>query len=233
MSQDVSNGLALAYKPPYFSYITLKNYLDSFKSSVDVPSHIERGAMPPTMSGGNQVAVINALKFLGLISDNSEPQESFYKLVESEGKARQELMREVVQRGYAFLLNHVDIERTISSKVVDRFKDTGMSGDTIRKAIQFFQGAAKDVGMKVSPHIKAAHTQSARPKAIRMRKGGIRGAEALPDDEGEDASVDFIPVVEKTPYQVLIEILSPQMEETEQDAVWTLIRYLKKQEAKA
>lgn len=35
-----------------------------------------------------------------------------------------------------------------------------------------------------------------------------------------------------SPYQMLIEILDTSMEEVEQDAVWTLIRYLKKQEAK-
>ena len=36
----------------------------------------------------------------------------------------------------------------------------------------------------------------------------------------------------ETPYEVLIRILSPDMEEAEQEAVWTLIRFLKKQEAK-
>lgn len=34
-----------------------------------------------------------------------------------------------------------------------------------------------------------------------------------------------------TPYEVLIQILSPEMEEQEQEAVWVLIRYLKKKEA--
>lgn len=36
----------------------------------------------------------------------------------------------------------------------------------------------------------------------------------------------------ETPYEVLIRVLSPDMEDEEQQAVWTLIRYLKKQEAK-
>jgi hypothetical protein len=40
------------------------------------------------------------------------------------------------------------------------------------------------------------------------------------------------PIRSETPYDVLIRILSPDMEDEEQQAVWTLIRYLKKQEAK-
>lgn len=40
------------------------------------------------------------------------------------------------------------------------------------------------------------------------------------------------PVKQKTHYEFLIEILSPSMTDDEQGAVWTLIRYLKEQEAK-
>ncbi|HEV7378114.1 MAG TPA: DUF5343 domain-containing protein [Pyrinomonadaceae bacterium] len=232
MSQSISQGKELPYKPPYIAFKTLKNYLDTFKSSEDIPSHIERSVMPPKMSGGNQVAVINALKFLGLISDEGVPQEDFYKYIDAEPKVREQLLRDVLTQAYSFLLTGIDIERTTSRIVVERFREAGVSGDTIRKAIQFFQGAAKDVGMKVSPHMKVAQSQPARPKAQKARKGDTRTDEDALDDEGEDRGSEYVPVVEKTPYQVLIEILKPNMEEPEQDAVWTLIRYLKKQEAK-
>lgn len=228
MSQTISEDVLLLHKPPYFAYKTLKNYLDTFKSSEDMPSHIERGVMPAKMSGSNQVAVINALKFLGLISDDGVPQPDFYKYVQAEPKEREQIMRDVLTRAYSFLLEHVDIERATSRLVIDRFKAAGVSGDTIRKAIQFFQGAAKDVGMKVSSHIKASHSRS---KSQRSRKATSSTDLQLLDEDEED--LEYYPVIEKTPYQVLIDILSPDMEETEQDAVWTLIRYLKKQEAEA
>jgi hypothetical protein len=227
MSQNPSDGKEPFYKPPYIAYKTLKNYLDTFKSSEELPSHIERSVMPAKMSGGNQVAVINALKFFGLISDEGVPQQDFYKLVEAESKEREQLFRDVLTRAYSFLLTDLDIERTTSRLVVDRFKETGLSGDSIRKAIQFFQGAAKDVGMKVSPHIKASQS---RTKTQRSRKPS--GSPDLQLEDDEDGDYEYFPVIEKTPYQVLIDILRPDMEEAEQDAVWTLIRYLKKQEAK-
>ena len=226
MSQSTSSDVLLLHKPPYIAYKTLKNYLDGFKSSEDIPSHIERGVMPPKMSGGNQVAVINALKFLGLIDDAGVPQENFYKLADAEPKEREQIMREVLTHAYSFLLEHVDIERATSRLVIERFKEAGVSGDTIRKAIQFFQGAAKDVGMKVSPHIKASQSRS---KTQRSRKAASSTDLQLIEEDDDEYS-EYYPVLEKTPYQVLIDILSPDMEETEQDAVWTLIRYLKKQE---
>jgi hypothetical protein len=185
------------------------------------------------MSGGNQVAVINALKFLGLISSEGIPTANFYNLADAEGKERAKIWREILVNAYSFLLNDLDIERATSRLVVEKFRDADMSGDTIRKAIQFFLSAAKDVEMKVSPHVKATHTQSgARTRTPRARRTDGRTGDESPDDDGEDNNPPDPPPTAKSPYQVLIEILSPQMEEPEQDAVWTLIRYLKKQEAK-
>lgn len=225
MNQPASNGIELPYKPPRIAYKTLKNYLDTFKSVEDIPSHIERSVMPAKMSGGNQVAVINALKFFGWISEEGVPQPTFYKLVAAEPKEKQEVLRDAITSAYSFLLDHVDIERTTSRLVIERFKEAGLSGDTIRKSIQFFQGAAKDVGMKISPHIKASQS---RPKTQRARKNtGTPDLELIEDDD-VDSDVPYF--IQKSPYEVLIEILSPDMQEDEQQAVWTLIRYLKKRE---
>jgi hypothetical protein len=77
--------------------------------------------------------------------------------------------------------------------------------------------------------------------------GEVKQAEKPPEDkkiEPEDTTgdkgqppvvnppVDVVPPTPKSYYEFLIEILSPDMEQAEQDAVWTLIRYLKEQEAK-
>lgn len=233
MNNSTSNGTELAIKPPSsIAYKTLKNFLEIFKDK-EIPSHIDRSVLPPSMSGGNQAYLVSALKFLKLISENNVPEENFHLLVKAEGAERTKILREVLTSAYPFLLNDkdLDIERTTTRVVSDKFKETGISGDTVRKALTFFLNAAKDAEMKVSSHIK---TQFSSGKSTRTRKAATKTENDVHEDKPEREE----PLVEKksppkSPYQVLIEILSPDMEEEEQTAVWTLIRYLKKQEAAA
>lgn len=235
MSQNPSGGAEPKIRPPYISYKTFKKFLDSFPDRESVPSHIDRSVLPSTMSGGNQVGVISALKFFGLISETGEPQENFYNYVEAveEGNEKARVLGNILHVGYEFLLDGLDIERATTSKVIEKFKEVGMSGDTIRKAILFFQFMAKDAKMKISPHIKPyMGTRITKPAKARVKGANVADDDGAEDD-GEAASGQSTPrhpEPEKTPYQVLIDILSPDMEEDEQNAVWTLIRYLKRQE---
>lgn len=237
MSQNPSNGAEPKVRPPYISYKTFKKFLDSFASEEDIPRPIDRSVFPSSMSGGNQVGVMSALKFFGLISETGEPQEDFYAYVRADDISKKAVLFKIINRGYGFLLNAVDIERATTRSVIDKFKEVGMSGDTIRKAILFFQFAAKDAEMKISSHIKPY--MGTRPTSVRPARGRGRGAATGQPDEATDEEDEDTgrgqppppPAVEKTPYQVLIDILSPDMDEDEQQAVWTLIRYLKTQEA--
>lgn len=216
-------------KPPYLSYRTFRNFLESLGAS-GIPGRIDRSFMPSSMSGANQVLVIAALKFLKLIDENGIPQDNLHKLIEEDGSINQAAYYAALNSAYSFLLNDLDIERATTRQVEEKFKDLGLSSDTIRKAVNFFMLAAKDADMKISPHIKPYQGSGRNGGGQRQRK-----ATARPEEETRrDATPKETPVpstVSKTPYQVLIEILSPDMEEAEQDAVWTLIRYLKKREA--
>lgn len=232
MSQNAPAGAEAKIRPPYISFKTFKNFLNSFASREEIPSHIDRSVLPSSMSGANQVGVMSALRFFGLISETGEPQEDFYNYVDAEGDEKKRVMGNILHAGYGFLFQGLDIERATTKGVIDKFKEVGMSGDTIRKAIIFFQFAAKDAGTKISSHIKpymgTRVTRAAKPR------GKAAGSEDEAQDEADDAANDQgtgrVLVSEKTPYQVLIDILSPDMEEDEQQAVWTLIRYLKRQE---
>ena len=132
MSQNAPAGAEPKIRPPYLSYKTFKNFLDSFASRDTVPSHIDRSVLPSTMSGGNQVGVMSALKFFGLISETGEPQENFYSYVEAQGDEKKRVLGNILQVGYGFLLTGLEIERATTSKVIEKFKEAGMSGVTIR-----------------------------------------------------------------------------------------------------
>lgn len=225
-----------ARKPPFLSFTTLTNFLDQFVDST-VPSHIDKSIFPTSMSGGNQVYLQNALKYLGLVSENNVPSDEFHALVAAKEQDKARIWSEILHREYAFLLKDIELDRATTRIVVDKFKEVGMGGDTIRKAMTFFLHAAKAAKMTVSPHIKAPRpVPPAHPKAPKNTKGSEQkpagsvaqqtvGIESNNGGGGTGGSKPTDP-----PYQVLIKILSNDMMPEEQDAVWTLIRYLKKKE---
>jgi hypothetical protein len=232
MSQNAPAGAEARIRPPYISYKTFKNFLDSFESSEQIPSHIDRSVLPTSMSGGNQVGVIATLRFFNLISENGAPHADFYEYVDAQEEGKKRVLRRILSEGYSFLMNGLDIERATTKQVIDKFKEVGVSGDTVRKAIVFFLFAAKDAELKISSHIKP-YMGSRINKGVKQRgRTTSRGDDDSQEDFEDNADESRVekPQPDKTPYQVLIDILSPDMEEDEQQAVWTLIRYLKRQE---
>jgi hypothetical protein len=195
-------------KPPALSYKTLTNFLDSFQRR-DIPSHIDKSVLPSSMSGGNQSYLINALKFMGLVSENNTPQERFYRLARAEHSMRASILRDILLTSYGFILTDFDISNATTQTVVDKFKEQGLTGgDELRKAIIFFLNAAKDAEIRVSPLIKPLDlTKLAKTE----RTGKNLGAKELT-------------------YQ-LTDLLEEEMNEEEENAVWTLIRYLKRKKA--
>ncbi|NOT47029.1 MAG: DUF5343 domain-containing protein [Acidobacteria bacterium] len=210
----------------------MTNFLDQFQDK-SVPSHIDRSILPSSMSGGNQAYLQGALKYLGLISEHSVPSEYFVRLTSAPKEQKGPIWREILDHAYGFVLNDIDIERATTKIVADRFKEQGISGDTVRKAITFFQHAAKEAGMQISPHLKpAAGPRNRSPRPIKsdsktkpnvLSNSSQSNAVQLPNTGNPSASY--------SPYQLLINILDVGMNDDEQAAVWTIIKYLKKREA--
>lgn len=137
MSQDLFGKAEPIRKPPSLSFKTVNNYLESWNDKT-IPSHIDRSVLPTSMSGGNQTYLQGALKFLGLVSENNVPEKLFHRLVETDKESKAAVWREIVTTAYDFLLQDLDIERATTRGVVDKFKEQGISGDSIRKAMIFF-----------------------------------------------------------------------------------------------
>lgn len=235
MGNDLFGKDVSVRKPPSLAYKTLTNFLEQFQSS-PIPSHIDRDFLPTSMSGATQASLISALKFLRLIGENGVPEDNLHNLVKATKDERVVIWRGIMTSAYDFLLSNVDIERTTTRIVSDKFKEQGISGDTIRKAMTFLIFAANDAGIKVSPHVKPYHATG--KSNVRTRKPESKPEkDSQEETNGSGESDSFKPEVKRkpiseSPYQVLIDILNVDMDEEEQKAVWTLIRYLKKQDAK-
>ena len=81
---------------PYASYRTFRTYLDSLKQ-ID-PSRVDRTAMKQ-LSGYNQIAVMGALRHLGLIDSEGIPTDSLRALLGAQTvEDRQRVLRGILER---------------------------------------------------------------------------------------------------------------------------------------
>ena len=230
---DLFGNEAPKVKPPSsIAYKTVTNFLESFQDS-SIPSHIDRSVLPVSMSGGNQAYLVSALKYLGLISDSGATNEKFHRLVKGNKDERVTEWREILTSSYDFLFKDFDIERATTSLVSGKFKEQGISGDSVRKAMTFFLFAAKEAEINVSSHIKPASargkTTISKPrKAETKSQPDTTKQQSANNSENNGGESKPPPNSPKELTYQLIDILDDDMSQEEQDSVWTLIRYLKK-----
>jgi hypothetical protein len=113
-------------------------------------------------SGSTQALLLSAVHFFGLITENGLPTPELEKLSQLEGRDRQEVWRRILMKAYPALFK-LDLQRATTQQVSELLRKEGLSSpDTIRKSLNFFSLAAKDGGLKLSPHIKpyAGHKSS-------------------------------------------------------------------------
>lgn len=138
--------------PPYVAYKTLVNFLDRFKQGV--PGRIDRGLMS-SMSGAAQSQVTTALRYLGMISENSIPQPIMKRYVSGEEEERKASLREMLEKSYPFIFGGgFDLSTATAHMLREAFTEsTSATGETIGRCIAFFKDAASDAGIVVSPYI--------------------------------------------------------------------------------
>jgi len=139
--------------PAYIPYKTFYKFINGLQSTI-VPNQIDKSIML-RMSGGDQSAMLGALKFLQLIDKTGKPSLELKQLIESNEDKRGPLLRAVLVRAYHFLFSGaINVEDTTTSQVQEAFHLQGVTGSTIVKCIAFFLSAAKAAGIQVSPHVK-------------------------------------------------------------------------------
>ncbi len=150
--------------PPYLSYRTFRNFLESLRATA-VPTRINRGIMA-NMSGSNQALLLATIRYFGLASEQGIPTADLKQLIEVKDPERMRVWHRILMSGYAETFgSKIDLERTTTDELADAIRRQGVSSpDRIRKCVTFFTLAAKDAGLKLSPHIKpyAGRRQASR-----------------------------------------------------------------------
>jgi hypothetical protein len=208
--------------PPYVAYKTFLNTLEAFKATI--PSQIDRSVVP-NMSGGVYASLLCSLRVMKLVDRNNVPSVMFENLVNAKEGERRTLLRELFDQTYSFLFeNGINLSQITLDQLNKVFSELGASGATVKKCRSFFLSFAKDAGVELSPYLKrASRSRSVRPRQKKQAQKVPKQSKEREDDITEES---------RTESDFLYEILDPEvMTEEEQKAVWTLMLYLKKQEA--
>lgn len=217
--------------PPYIAFQSLKTMTANFKEHA-LPDRIDRSVLT-NFSGAVGGQIITALRFLGLINAAGHTTPLMAELVNSYGTDQWEpTLARVLKQAFPQIFQ-LNLVTCTPSQFIEKFKATyDGADDVLRKSITFFINAARDANIEISPFIlKARKPRSGPPKkrAARPpnddkptnRKSDDLGNDGVDDDDEKHSSSD--------PSQVLLAVLdTDDMDDKEQEAVWTLLKYLKR-----
>ena len=208
--------------PPYLPYRTFSNTLAGWRAAL--PGRIDRSVLG-SYSGAMQGWVLASLRYFSLIDADGHPTGKLREVVSAEGERRTELLLALVHDGYPFLFGTgFDIASGTAAQLEEKFKDTGAKGDTVRRCMGFFMGLAKDAGVSLSPYLRPARRKASNGrKKAQPRKPQPEPEPAPPSTSSDDGRAS------RPDFQVLYELLDPEsMDDGEQQAVWTLLMYVKR-----
>lgn len=229
--------------PPYVAFSTTKTFLGTLKEH-GVPGRIDRSVLG-NFSGQVGSQLMTGLKFLRLIDSDNHPTQQMVDLVAAYGTDEWPRALDKAVRGAYGPLVDSNLSAATPAQFNDRFRALyPAEGDTLRKCMTFFLSAANEAGIPISPYIMK--NKKPRTVTVRRKPPKPKPKDTKPKDNGDDFNADDGALeatraeeerrrqqqrqeAQQTPEQMLVAMLDPAaMDAAEQQAVFTLLLYLKK-----
>lgn len=151
----------------YVSWQTFRSAIEHLADGVPTP--IDRSTFP-TLSGGVQNQLFAALKFLGLISDDSIPTDDLHALAVPDENERKKQLETILRHRYAALFD-LNLEKTTPNALSAKMSEAySVSGDTKEKAVRFFLLAVTYVGIPISRLFKVPGAATSGNSSTRVKK---------------------------------------------------------------
>ena len=211
--------------PPYTSYRTFKTFIEDLHEH-GVPSRIDRSVLT-RFSGVVGTQLMHALRFLGLIEEQGRPTQLLKELVNAHGAANwPEKLLELLQRDYAPMFA-IELETATPSHFNGAFRKAFPAAEAVvQKCVTFFLYAANDAGVTISSRV----LKGRKPRSLTPRRKPppvhppAREFEPAPSPpKPETPNIDG-----RKPSEFLLWALDPnEMDDEQQAAIWTLLKYFK------
>jgi hypothetical protein len=213
--------------PPYTSYRTFRTFIEDLREQ-GVPSRIDRSVLT-RFSGVVGTQLMHALRFLGLIEDDGRPTDRLRQVADAYGGADwPEALLGLLRLEYAPMFA-IDLEAATPSHFQEAFRRAFPAADAVvQKCVTFFLYAANDAGVRISGRV----LKGRKPRSLTPRR---RPAPAPPRTRSLEPAAAPVPPApappaaeQKKPSDILFAQLDPKaMDEEQQGAVWTLLKYFK------
>lgn len=168
--------------PPYIAFATLTGLIERMQNEGGPPSRIDRSYLD-TLSGGYQSQVLAALKALDLMGPQGEVTPILIALVESsDADTRKATFADILARKYPRPVS-LGTTKATQGQLEEAFREYGITGDTLRKAIAFYLNAAKYAGVPVSANFRVP---SVVPSGTRRQRRALRHEGDVSTDSGGD-----------------------------------------------
>jgi hypothetical protein len=211
--------------PPYVAFPTFKSLVKNFQEH-GIPGRIDRSVFQSfSVSVAGQL--IPGLRFLRLIDANNCPTETLKTLVATYSTpAWPEHLGGVVKHAYG-ALSHINLETASPSQFDEAFSKAYSGAENVaRKCKTFYLAAAADAQIPISPYImrnKKPRSGPTKKRSPRQNGSGSEASSKLPSPPSP-------PLMAQPLVQQLVSILDmTKMSETEVEAVWTLLKYLRRE----
>jgi hypothetical protein len=173
--------------PPYISFSSLSGLLDRMQDDGGAPPMIDRSYLS-SFSGGYQSQVLAALKSLGLIKDNGTVTERLTGLVEANGRdERVPIIADMLKQYYPEPVR-LGTTRATQGQLEDAFRQYGISGDTLRKAIAFYLAACEFAGIPTSGNFRVPRVAAGEGRKGRKQRQRSSSTGNEPDFQSEQQS---------------------------------------------
>jgi hypothetical protein len=214
--------------PPYTSYRTFRTFIEDLQEH-GVPSRIDRSVLT-RFSGVVGTQLMHALRFLSLIEDDGRPTQRLKELVSAHATAHwPEKLLERLRQEYAPMFA-IDLETATPSHFNEAFRRAFPAAEAVvQKCVTFFLYAASDAGVQISGRV----LKGRKPRSLTPRRKPARPASAYPpmkeSEAGPPQPQSTVPLGDtRKPSEILLAQLDPNaMDDEQQAAVWTLLRYFK------
>lgn len=125
------------------------------------------------MSGAAQSFLLAALRYLGLINNDGSPTSLLKELVENTVTEKATLAKTIKEK-YGFIFGGgFNITSATDAQLTEKFKEQGLNGSTIVKALSFFTSLCESAGIQISPHLKSkrsANGGSGSPRRLYKKR---------------------------------------------------------------
>lgn len=254
MSRGSSDRARAQGTPPYTSYRTFRSFIEDLREH-GIPSRVDRSVLG-RYSGIVGTQLMHALRFLGLIDAEGRPGERLGVLVRADADGRwPDALRDLLRQAYAPLFA-IDLEAATPSHFNEAFRRAFPAADAVvQKCVTFFLYAAADAGVRISGRVLKG--RKPRPLTPRRRRAAplpdalmvfppnsFPPNSFLPDARGSDPGTwgagrsdgpaarppepRTSPAEGRNPSEFLLMHFDPSaMDEAQQTAVWTLLKYFR------